>query len=176
MNSAQNPNTIPSGQRPLGFWLKVIDRKLAVATHEVFTEYGIGRRDWRRLSVIARGIEGSPFAARLAAHPEKVAPLVERGWVQGDPGAWTLTEAGQTAHDELRERISGIKAQVVGSVSAEDLTTTVTTLEAIARGLGYTEGERTARRGLRDRTGHGEHRRHRGHRGHHGAGCGTPQA
>lgn len=173
----ETDTTIPTDPRPLGYWLRVIDRRLDDEMRELFEAEGLTRRDWRRLNLIGGAVADERMTERLAAHPEKVAPLVERGWVEGEPGAWRLTEAGVAARDALQERVSSLRSRVAGAVSPEEFATTVASLEAIARTLGWSEGERMPRgprRGIRRHRGehpHGEHPHHHGHRGqdgHHG--------
>ena len=160
-NNTNSNTSIPTSPRPLGYWLRVIDRRLDDAMSELFAADGLTRRDWRRLNLVAGTVSDPRLSAKLAARPERVQPLVERGWVDGEPGAWRLTEAGEAARASLHERVSSLRAMVAGAVSPEDFATTLTSLEAIARELGWTEGDRMPRR----------HGRGFGHR-HNGEGFG----
>lgn len=112
---------------------------------ELFAAEGITRSDWRRLNLIGGAVDDPRQSERRAARPEKVAPLVERGWVAGVPGALTVTEAGEAARTSLLERVSALRGQVAGAVSPEYFATTLASLEAIARTLGWTEDERMPR-------------------------------
>ena len=192
-NDSNNNNTdgdapIPTSPRPLGYWLRVIDRRLDDAMRELFAADGLTRRDWRRLNLVAGTVSDPRLSEKLAARPERVQPLVDRGWVDGGPGAWRLTEAGEAARASLHERVSSLRARVAGAVSPEDFATTLASLEAIARELGWSEGERMPRRHGRGfgRRRHGEgfsHRHHGEHdaeghgedfgRRHHGEGFGN---
>jgi len=138
-------NIIPTSARPIGYWLRVIDRRLDDRMRELFAAEGITRRDWRRLNLIGGAVVDPRLSERLAARPQKVAPLVERGWVAGEPGALTLTEAGEAARASLLERVSALRSEVAGTVSPDDFATTLASLEAIARTLGWTEDERMPR-------------------------------
>jgi hypothetical protein len=166
-NSTDSPSASP---RPFGFWLKVIDRRLDDAMRELFAADGLTRRDWRRLNLVAGTVSDPRLSEKLAARPERVEPFVERGWVEGEPGAWHLTEAGETARASLQERVATLRAKVAGAVSPEDFATTMASLEAIAGELGWVEGERMPRgrrRGFgRRHGGEGFGRRHHGE-GHH---------
>jgi hypothetical protein len=170
-----NSNTsIPTSPRPLGFWLRVIDRRLDDAMRELFAADGLTRRDWRRLNLVAGTVSDPRLSAKLAARPERVQPLVERGWVDGEPGAWRLTEAGEAARASLHERVSSLRAKVAGAVSPEDFATTLASLEAIARELGWSEDERMPRgrrRGFARGFGHRHHGEGFGPH-HHGEGFG----
>lgn len=157
--------SIPTAPRPFGYWLRVIDRRIDEAMRELFAAEGITRRDWRRLNLVAGTVSDPRMSEKLAARPERVQPLVERGWVEGEPGSWRLTEAGEAARASLHERVSSLRARVAGAVSPEDFATTIASLEAIARELGWNEGERMPRR-----HGRGFGRRHHGEGFGHGHG------
>ncbi|MBM7832549.1 hypothetical protein JOE59_003254 [Agromyces cerinus] len=145
-DNTQNTDDNSASPRPFGFWLRVIDRRLDEAMRDLFAEEGITRRDWRRLNLIAGTVADPRMSEKLAAHPERVEPLVGRGWVEGEPGAWRLTEAGEAARASLHERVATLRAKVAGAVSPEDFATTMASLEAIAGELGWVEGERMPRR------------------------------
>lgn len=145
MTTENEHRHIPTSPRPLGYWLRVIDRRLDDRMRELFAAEGLTRRDWRRLNLIGGTVVDASMTERLAARPERVAPLVERGWVAGEPDAWTLTEAGRAARESLLERVSTLRSTVAGAVRPEDFATTVASLEAIARELGWSEDERMPR-------------------------------
>ncbi|MFF2272750.1 MarR family winged helix-turn-helix transcriptional regulator [Agromyces sp. NPDC058136] len=167
-----NTTTNSPDHRPIGYWLRVVDRKLDDAMRELFAEEGITRRDWRRLNVIAGKVDDPRLRAKLAAHPERLAPLVERGWVTDEP-APRLTEEGESSYAALLERVTALRARVAGSVTPDDFQTTLATLEAIARELGWHDGERMPRPHRESRPGrrHGCEHGHREHgHGEHGHG------
>lgn len=70
--------------------------------------------------------------------------FVERGWVWFDGDAATLTDEGQAAHDAAFERIRAVRASVTDGIDPADLATTMATLEAMARNLGWSPDERAA--------------------------------
>ncbi|GAA1058118.1 hypothetical protein GCM10017608_05210 [Agromyces luteolus] len=141
------PETPAPGIRPLGFWLKVLERRIAAEVDAALAEEGVGLRDWRRLNLVAGEVRDERLAARLATRPHKLDDLVERGWVTGEPGAWTLTDAGREVLDRLTERVQAVRDDVRSAVSDEEYATTVASLEAIARELGWDESTPEPRRG-----------------------------
>ncbi|WP_353814464.1 MarR family winged helix-turn-helix transcriptional regulator [Agromyces sp. SYSU T00266] len=141
------PETPAPGIRPLGFWLKVVERRIAVEVDAALADQGVTRRDWRRLNLVAGEVRDERLAARLAARPHKLDDLVERGWIAGEPGAWTPTDAGRKALDALTERVQAVRDRVRSAVSDEEYATTVASLEAIARELGWDESMPEPRRG-----------------------------
>lgn len=175
MTSPENMQHPAPAPRPIGYWLRVVDRELDDAMLELFADEGITRRDWRRLNVIAGTVDDARLRGKIAAHPERLAPLVERGWVTDEPGAPRLTEEGEASYAALLERVTALRSRVAGAVTPEDFQTTLASLEAIARELGWSEGERMPRRGRRGEGSrgrgyghrHGEHGRGHEHREHH---------
>lgn len=154
------PTAEPSGSgapRPLGYWLKAVDRLIDREFETAFADLDATRRDWRLLNVIGGDVTDERLLAKLDARPDRLLPLVERGWVAGEPGAWTLTDAGRDALDTLGDRVSAIRSRVGGAVSSDDYATTLASLEAVARELGWSEVDADAwrRAGRSGRRGRG---------------------
>lgn len=160
MNTDQTntePNTPDGpGGRPIGFWLKVVDRRISEEMETLFAADGLTRRDWRMLNLLAGTARDEHLAERLHAKPHVLHRLVERGWVVGFPPK--LTDAGREARDRLESRVSALRERVARAVSPEDFATTMRSLEAIARELGWDESQSLPRgqRGGR-RFGHRHH-------------------
>ncbi|MGM7670453.1 MarR family winged helix-turn-helix transcriptional regulator [Microbacterium sp. A93] len=164
INTDENNNTANS--RPFGFWLKAVDRLMAAEFASAFDSEGITRREWRLLNVIdGTAPSGHPKSDRpsqprkLPAH--KLARLIELGWVTDADGTWTLTDEGRTAKERLGSVVEGIRAKVTDAVPAEDLATTIATLEQLARAFGWDEETPLPRgrghRGFGHRHGFGRH-------------------
>ncbi len=149
----------PATDRPFGFWLKLVDRRLSDEMETLFAADGITRRDWRMLNLLAGEARDERLADRLRAKPHALHRLAERGWIVGAPPV--LTDAGREARDRLEGQVSALRERVAGAVSAEDFATTLRSLEAIARELGWDESHAMPR-------GHRGGRRH-GFGGWHGA-------
>jgi len=146
-------NTITSEEtsRPFGFWLKAVDRLMAAEFASAFESEGITRREWRILNVVDGTVPARhPKNDRpLPAH--KLTRLIELGWVADSDGTWILTDEGRAAKDRLDVIVEGIRAKVTDAVPAEDLATTVATLERLARAFGWDEETPLPRgRGRRD--------------------------
>ena len=95
------------------------------------------------LNVVAGDVDAPGFAERLARKGKRLRGLEQRGWVEetGD-GSWILTDEGRAAKERLGAIVDGMRSRVGGAVSPEDFATTVASLEAIARELGWDENER----------------------------------
>jgi hypothetical protein len=130
---------IPTDGRPLGFWLRAVDALLTREFDAAFAEEGVTRRDWMLLNALS-GDTDPALAERLARRPKRLRVLEKRGWAEetGD-GTWVLTAEGRAARERLAGVVDGIRRRVAESVPAEDFATTLASLEAIARELGWDE-------------------------------------
>jgi hypothetical protein len=141
----------PTRQRPLGYWLRVVDGLLTTEFAIALEAEGLARRDWMLLNVVSGDVDAPGLRERLARKGKRLRALEERGWVEqrGD-GTWTLTDTGRTEKERIGEIVDGIRDRVVGAVGAEAYATTMSSLEAIARELGWDETDPTkGRRGFR---------------------------
>jgi hypothetical protein len=140
---------IPADRRPLGFWLRTVDGLISREFASAFEGAGIDRRDWMLLNALSGDVDVPTFAERFARKGKRLRGLADRGWAQeqGD-GTWTLTDEGRAAHERLSAIVDGIRSRVAGAVSPEDYATTTASLEAIARELGWAEGQRMPRGGF----------------------------
>ena len=142
----------PTDRRPLGYWLRAVDGLLTREFAAAFDGAGVTRRDWMLLNALSGDVELPAFAERFARKGKRLRGLEERGWVEesGD-GTWVLTDEGRAAKERLGAIVDGIRSRVAGAVSPEDFATTLASLEAIARELGWDENARMPRARLRPR-------------------------
>lgn len=146
----------PTSPRPLGFWLKVVDGLLTREFAAAFADEGVTRREWMLLNAVSGDVDVPGVAERLARKGKRLRGLEERGWVdQTGDGTWVLTAEGRAAHERLGAVVDGIRSRVSGAVSPEEFATTMASLEAIARELGWDENERMPRPGRRGGRGRG---------------------
>ncbi|MEJ1154148.1 hypothetical protein [Microbacterium marmarense] len=171
--------------RPLGFWLRVVDRLIADEFASTLDAEGVSRREWMLLTALSGDVDMPGSAERLARKGKHLQRLRKRGWAdESGDGTWSLTDEGLATKARLDELVRGIRARVAGSVSPEDFATTLASLESIARELGWDENSSRGFRGRGfgrrrgHRRGHGRHGQHghgwhgEHHHGHGGAGCG----
>ena len=132
-----------AGARPLGFWLRTVDALINREFAAAFDGEGATRRDWMLLNAVSGDVNVPGFADRVARKGGKrLRGLEQRGWVEesGD-GTWILTEEGAAAKERLGGIVDDIRSRVSGAVSPEDFATTLASLEAIARELGWDESD-----------------------------------
>ena len=140
---------VPTERIPLGYWLRTVDALITREFAAAFDGADIDRRDWMLLNALSGGAPLPSFAERFVRKGKRLRNLADRGWVEenGD-GTWSLTDEGRAAQAELGEIVDGIRSRVAGAVSPEDYATTMASLEAIARELGWEEGQQMPRRGF----------------------------
>lgn len=140
-------NTSPQNTtRPFGYWLRAADHLLARELETAFQAEGITRREGRLLRLLAGDVVSPELSERLQRHGgKKLRGLVERGWVAETDGTWTPTDEGRAVAARLDASVDGVRARVSSAVSDEDLATTLASLEAIARELGWNPDERMPR-------------------------------
>jgi DNA-binding MarR family transcriptional regulator len=134
-------------QRPIGFWLKLVDRMIDEQFASTLEEHGVTRRQWQLLNTLSRGpasveqldaaiapflsAEGSESAA------DHLTELIESAWVDATPSGYELTERGRVAHDRLDAVVTGQRELATEGVTGEAYLATVGTLERMARNLGW---------------------------------------
>jgi hypothetical protein len=131
--------------RPIGFWLKLVDKLIDQRFEGVLEEHGVTRRQWQLLNVLERGPANleqldaavSPFldddGESSAEHLEE---LVGSGWVA--PG-YSITEAGSAAMEGLGHAVGEMRAGMTEGIAEADYATTLAVLERMARNLGWSE-------------------------------------
>ena len=131
---------VPTDRRPLGYWLRTVDAPHLPRVRSAFADEGVTRRDWMLLNAVSGDVDVPGLAERLARKGKRLAGLEKRGWVdQAGDGTWTLTDEGRAAKERIGAIVDGIRPRVAGAVSPEDFATTMASLEAIARELGWSE-------------------------------------
>jgi len=154
-------NTTSHESRPLGYWLRTADHLISRQFATALEGEGVSRRDWMLLNVIDGSVDAPGLADRLQRGGKRLRRLEDRGWITKTDEGWTLTDEGRNAKARLAEIVDGIRARVADAVSPDDYRTTIASLEAIARELGWDEsmrmpfgpGRRFTRRGFGPRFG-----------------------
>ncbi len=133
--------------RSLAFWLALVDRLVEERFSTALEEHGVTRLQWRILSVLAAGdANAEELDSELAQLPptdseetpaEELDELMDSGWVVAGDDRFTLTERGRSAHDGLAEVVTELRATLIQGVSVAEQDQTATTLERMARNLGW---------------------------------------
>ena len=136
-------------QRPIGYWLKLVDRMIDERFASTLEEHGVTRRQWQLLTVLSRGgatvdqldTAVAPFlsSADNESSTEHLGELIESGWVSSTETGFQITDRGLTAYTRLAEVVEANREIATEGINTEDYNTMVATLERVARNLGWSD-------------------------------------
>ena len=135
--------------RPIGFWIKLVDRLLEERFAEIIEEHGVTRRQWQLLGVIESGgatvdqldqaIAPVLGAGSGESAVEHLAELLDSDWVVATDASYELTERGRIAFSRLTEVVKGLRDQTGEGLTEDEYLATVSSLERMAQNLGFVE-------------------------------------
>jgi hypothetical protein len=135
-------------QRPIGYWLRLVDGLIDDQFAHTLDEHGVTRMQWQLMNVLARG-QASVEMLDAAVKPFLIAggettldhltELIESAWVDATPTGYELTERGHGALDRLTNVVAGQRTAMSAGVSEDEYLTTTRTLERMARNLGWSD-------------------------------------
>jgi len=141
-------------QRPIGYWLKLVDRLIDERFDGTLDEHGVTRRQWQLLNLLGRGPATreelqdalAPFGADGSTAGE-IDELVESDWIAASPSGFALTPRGDLAFERISEVVAGIRAELADGLSEQDYDATLRSLERMSRNLGWVDpGEQRGER------------------------------
>ena len=135
-------------QRPIGFWLKLVDRLIDERFAETLDEHGVTRRQWQLLTVLSRGTATvtqldeavAPFLSTGddESSAEHLSELIESGWVDATAAGYEVTDRGRIAYERLAEVVAANRAKASEGITEQEYRETIDVLERLATNLGYT--------------------------------------
>lgn len=133
--------------RPIGYWLKLVDRLIDEQFASTLEEHGVTRRQWQLLNVLSRepatveqlDAAVAPFlsADDDESSVEHLTELIESGWVDATPTGYDVTERGRGAFERLAEVVATQRTVMAAGVTEDEYTQTISVLERMARNLGH---------------------------------------
>ncbi|TQJ19075.1 hypothetical protein FB475_3232 [Kribbella jejuensis] len=122
--------------KPIGWWLKEVDRLLESSFERLLADDGLTRRQWQALNAaagdqtiaeaLAPFLHGDPAALAAVTNP-----LVEREWLTGDE----LTAAGSHALEDLTVKVQAQRRRITAGITDEEYVATVDVLRRMANNL-----------------------------------------
>jgi hypothetical protein len=142
-----------SDKRPIGYWVKVVDKLIDAQFAETLEDHGITRRQWQIMNVLARGettIEKldaaiAPFLAVATddspaeSSVEHLTELIDSAWVDATATGYELTERGQVAFHRLEAVVANQRTHISQGITPEQYQQTIAVLEQMARNLGFSD-------------------------------------
>ncbi len=137
--------------RPIGYWVKTVDRLIDERFADASEAAGLSRRQWQILNVLQghHGASRDIVAAALAPFLRPGEKLDEQlagipQLVVDDGSLLRLTPEGAARLAEVRERsVQELRERVSAGLTREEYETTLRTLERIARNLGWSDPAQT---------------------------------
>jgi len=138
-------------ERPIGYWLKHLDRLIETAAERTFAEQKLTRRHWQIMNVLRESPQqeaGLTEAVRPFWGPgaitldEVTSELTRRGWLtRDDTGRYALTPAGQAGHAAVEQKVHGIRSALLVGLTEQDYRETVRVLQRMAENLELATGQ-----------------------------------
>jgi DNA-binding MarR family transcriptional regulator len=138
-------------ERPIGYWLKHLDRLIEAAAERTFAEEKLTRRHWQIMNVLRQSPQDAaglteairPFWGPGAITLDEVtSDLTRRGWLTlDDTGRYVLTSAGQARYAAVRKKVQGIRSASLAGLSEEDYLGTLQVLQRMAENLERAPGQ-----------------------------------
>ena len=133
-------------QRPIGYWLKLVDQLIEKQFATTLDEHGVTRRQWQLLSVLSRSsatVEQlddaiAPFldGAKESA-VEHLSELIDSAWVDATADGYELTDRGLTAYSTLADVVAKQRTFITQGIEEKEYLEAVSVLERMARNLGF---------------------------------------
>jgi hypothetical protein len=132
-------------RRPIGYWLKHLDRLIDEAFERALDADGLTRRHWQVLNTLAAG--PSTAAALTAAlqpfvqeDPKAVEVIIkdffDRGWVRNVPdGGVEISERGRVVHEAAMKRVAETRQDLRRGVTDDEYVSVVRILQRMASNL-----------------------------------------
>jgi DNA-binding MarR family transcriptional regulator len=131
--------------RPIGYWLKHLDRLIEDTFRQALAGQGLTRRHWQVLNTTSRG-PASPAELAEALDPflrddpagqaSAVADLIDRGWVNSDhDGRLCLTPHGRAAHQTTQQQVQQTRRLMLRGISAGEYAAVIDILTRMAANL-----------------------------------------
>ena len=132
-------------ERPIGYWLKELDRLIDQQFERQLEEAGLSRRQWQLLNLLEDGPRSIPeleseLEPFLQDDPDElsdaISGLVTRGWADSQDNVVTLTETGRAQFGRIKARVAELRQDLMIGISADEYRATIDVLARMAANLG----------------------------------------
>jgi DNA-binding MarR family transcriptional regulator len=132
-------------RRPIGYWLKHLDRLIDEAFERALDADGLTRRHWQVLNTLAAGPStAAALTAALQPFVQEDAKAVEviikdffdRGWVRNVPdGGVDVSERGRAVHEAAMKRVAETRQDLRRGITDDEYVSVVRILQRMASNL-----------------------------------------
>jgi hypothetical protein len=130
--------------RPIGYWLKTLDRAIEERFARDLAADSLTRRHWQVFNSLADGPmdeaavrDGlSPFWDDVEQWPALRAEVVDRGWVVATGSQLSLTDSGRELHRRVFARVKETRQHLLDGIDQQEYFETMRVLEAMTTNAG----------------------------------------
>ncbi|MFF0311052.1 MarR family transcriptional regulator [Streptosporangium sp. NPDC004379] len=132
-------------ERPIGYWLKHLDRLIEAAAEQALAEERLTRRHWQIMNTL-HGSPQTPGGLAETLRPfwgpgsvtleDVTGELTRRGWLTLDgSGRHALTPDGRAGHAMVREKMNGVRSTFLTGLTEAEYLRTVQSLRHMTGNL-----------------------------------------
>jgi DNA-binding MarR family transcriptional regulator len=131
-------------ERPIGYWLKKLDRLIDGQFERQLGEVGLSRRQWQLLNLLEDGPRSVP-ELQSALEPflqddpddlsDALSGLVTRGWADTRDNIVSLTETGQAQFKLIKVRVAELHQSSMVGISPEEYQAAIDVISRMAANL-----------------------------------------
>ena len=130
--------------RPIGYWLKKLDRLIDNHFDLQLSNAGLTRRQWQLLNLLEnhpRSVpdleaELEPFLQDAEGDlSEPLSGLVTRGWAESKDNIVNLTETGQAHFEIVKAKVAELRQALMTGISPEEYQVTIDVLSRMAANM-----------------------------------------
>jgi DNA-binding MarR family transcriptional regulator len=131
-------------ERPIGYWLRKLDRLIDGQFVVKLGEAGLSRRQWQVLSLIEDGPRSVPelqseLEPFLQDAPDDLSDalsgVVTRGWAEVQNNIVKLTGTGQSQFELIKAQVTELRQSLTVGISPEEYQVTVDVLARMAANI-----------------------------------------
>jgi DNA-binding MarR family transcriptional regulator len=136
----------PGPERPIGYWLKNLDRLIDARFERQLGDAGLSRRQWQLINLLEDGPRSVPelhteLEPFLQDAPDDLqdalSGLVGRGWADSQDEIVALTEIGQAQFGLVTAMVAELRQTLMIGISAEEYQATTEVLIRMAANLEF---------------------------------------
>jgi DNA-binding MarR family transcriptional regulator len=133
-----------NAERPIGYWLKKLDRLIDKDFELQLSNAGLARRQWQLLNLLEsnpRSIpdleaELEPFLQDAEGDlSDPLSGLVTRGWAESKDNIVNLTKTGQAHFEIVKAKVAELRRALMTGISPEEYQATIDVLSRMAANL-----------------------------------------
>jgi DNA-binding MarR family transcriptional regulator len=131
-------------ERPIGYWLKKLDRLIDTQFELQLSTVRLSRRQWQLLNLLENNprsvpeleAELEPFLQGVAQElSDALAGLVTRGWAESRDNIVNLTETGRAQFEIVKTTAAEVRQTLMRGIPPEEYRTTIDVLARMAANL-----------------------------------------